>query len=1228
MNNHWGTNYRAYQEGLAVFRFILRPFRNTTPDEATRFATGFSQPLIAVAASGGKVKSTPVLSVEPSGVIVTGFKPSDDGKAVIVRLFGASGKDCKVKLNWAEPSPGNVYLSNTSEKPLEQAGKYIKVPAWGIVTLRAERPAATTFALSALPATGFHVAITGNDANPGTRAAPLRTIQRAADKLDLAGEWRVKLDPSSVGEEEKWMGGPLADAVTAKLPGSLTTNHLGDDITLNTPWMGSTGNGGFTTDPRYAPYRQPGQIKIPFWLQPVKYYKGKAWYQREVTVPAGWQGKQVALLLERCHWASTSWIDGRKIGSCESLSVPHRYNLGALTAGKHLLTVCVDNNYLIRVGPDASSVTDHTQTNWNGIIGKIEMSAHSAVTIVDQQIYPKNDGTVQVRINLHNSGKETVEATLNLVFSENPSGAQVGTTAKSVAVPSTGATIVIDLKLAPPPKLWSESAPNLYTATATVGDESVSDTFGFREIRADGRTILVNGVPVFMRGNLDCASFPLTGHPSMDVAEWTRIFRVYKAYGLNHARFHSWCPPKAAFIAADQEGIYLQAEGAVWRGTCPFPNAKPVEPFLYEEAERICREYGNHPSFVIYTHGNEPWELDQKALNYEWVPAMKKLDLRHLVAAGSNYPLGDNNDVHIPGGGYGVRYHEAFNTPPATTRNYEEFVATKAAPCITHEPGEWCVFPNLREIDKYIGVMKARNLEIVRDFMTQSHMLDQADEFLMASGKFQTLVYKEETEAFLRTRGLAGFQMLGLNDFPGQGTALIGVVDVFWDAKPYVTAAEYKRFSGPVVPLALMEKRTWTSGETFTAKIRIAQYSGAPLADARPVWKITDSRGKQIASGNLTAGTIPVGNSTELGEVFLPLNTQTSADKLTLTVTIPGTGYGNDWSFWVYPEKEALEPGKVLVHSTLAAALPDLAKGSTVLLAVKPNQVVGSTVGTFQPIFWNKAWFPGQKEHTLGMLIQNTHPALGGFSTDSHADWQWWDLMQNSKPMTLDSLPPELRPIVQPIDDWNTCRRLGNLIEAKVGPGKLMLCSMDLQTGIDQRPVARRLLACLLRHMNSDAFKPTVDLTAEQLATLLKNNTGTEMEISATSSHGNHPVENLFDGDPTTIWHSDWENRSLGYPYAVTLKFAQPAIVRAVNFQPRQDNLSNGRVKSVKIETSSDGKAWQTTVPAATLKNTTEWQSVTLGTAAKCGYLRITLLAPQNPSESFASFAEISITSE
>ncbi len=1047
----------------------------------------------------------------------------------------------------------------------------------------------------------------------------------AADTVSLAGRWSVSLDPAQVGEAQQWAERPLTQAVPVRLPGSLTTNGIGDEISLNTPWMGFTGSGGFTSDPRYAPYCKPGRIKLPFWLQPDKYYKGRAWYQRAITVPAAWQGKQVSLLLERCHWGSAAWVDGRKVGTAESLGTPHRYSLGALPAGKHLLTLCIDNNYLIRVGPDASSVTDHTQTNWNGIIGRIELSAHSVPAIATQQIYPKNDGTLQVKLELRNDGGESVEAAIRTEITEKGSGKRVGSAAKTVTVPPGVTTTALGLKLDRPPRLWSEFTPNLHVATTTVAGETVSTPFGFREIRADGRTLLVNGVPTFMRGNLDCAAFPLTGHPSMDVAEWTRIFRVYKAYGLNHVRFHSWCPPEAAFTAADQEGMYLQPECGVWRGTCPFKTAKPVEPFLSEEAERICREYGNHPSFVLLAHGNEPWELDSKWLNDTWVPAMKKLDTRHLVAGGSHYPLGDNNDFHVPGcvGGFYIRYHGSLGKTPATTRNYEDQIALKTAPCIAHETGQWCVFPNLAEIKKYTGCMKANNFEIVRDFMKGAGMLDQARDFLMASGKFQTLIYKEEIEAYLRTRGIGGYQLLGLNDFPGQGTALVGVVDVFWDAKPYVSAAEYRRFSGPVVPLALMEKRTWTSDETFTAKIRIAQYSGAPLPDARPAWQIINAAGDEIASGRLAAGTIPVGNAMELGDVSFPLNTVTHADKLTLRVSLSGTEYRNEWNFWVYPAQSSGDIGGVVVCQTLDEALAKIAGGAAVLLLPKPAQVAGKTFGTFQPIFWNKAWFPGQKEHTLGLLIRNRHPALAQFPTDFHADWQWWEIMNRSKPMVLDSLPIGFRPIVQPIDDWNSCRRLGLLLEAKVGAGKLMIASCDLEGDLAKRPVARQFRGSLLAYMNSPAFQPAIALDEKQLGTLFAAGKANRLisKIEASSQNADYPAANAVDGNPETVWHSEWEGSAADYPHELRIELAKPAKLTGLNLLPRQDGNANGRVKGIEILTSTDGTTWRS-VAEKSLANNQEWQAVTFP-AGQARFIRLRMLAPQKSGEPFASFAEI-----
>ena len=291
-----------------------------------------------------------------------------------------------------------------------------------------------------------------------------------------------------------------------------------------------------------------------------------------------------------------------------------------------------------------------------------------------------------------------------------------------------------------------------------------------------------------------------------------------------------------------------------------------------------------------------------------------------------------NSDFLVPGcvEGFHYRYEGAFGTPPSTTRNYEDQIARRPVPCIAHETGQWCVFPNLKEIPKYTGCLKARNFEIVRDFMEKNHLLERADDFLLASGKFQTLVYKEDNEAYLRTRGSGGYQMLGLNDFPGQGTALVGVVDVFWEDKGYVTPAEFRRFNGPVVPLAIMPKRVYTNDETFSAQVRIAQYSGAPIKNAKPVWEITDSEGKKLAGGELAAGDIPVGNRAELGMVSFPLNSAAKAAKFLLRVSLPGTEWQNEWSFWVYPKELPEKRGGVVVCNAKDEMLDQLAKGATV----------------------------------------------------------------------------------------------------------------------------------------------------------------------------------------------------------------------------------------------------------------------------------------------------------
>jgi hypothetical protein len=137
MNNHWHTNYRAEQEGPTVFRYAIRPHKGFAAQDAAKFGVGCSQPLIVVPATDG-IPAKPRLALSSDKVVITAFKPSDDGRARIVRLFGASGKAEKVKLSWANPVPSQVWLSDTSELPREKAAPIVEVPGWGIVTLRAE----------------------------------------------------------------------------------------------------------------------------------------------------------------------------------------------------------------------------------------------------------------------------------------------------------------------------------------------------------------------------------------------------------------------------------------------------------------------------------------------------------------------------------------------------------------------------------------------------------------------------------------------------------------------------------------------------------------------------------------------------------------------------------------------------------------------------------------------------------------------------------------------------------------------------------------------------------------------------------------------------------------------------------------------------------------------------------------------------------------------------------
>jgi len=921
----------------------------------------------------------------------------------------------------------------------------------------------------------------------------------AQNRIDLSGNWKFAVDPADKGISEKWFNTQLPDKVI--LPGSMSTNGKGDDITLDTKWTGQIVDSSYYKNPEYAKYRIAGNIKIPFWLQSLKHYQGGAWYQKEVVIPENWRNQNIRLFLERCHWESHLWVDNQEVGIRNSLGTPHVYDLtDKLSPGRHTLTVCIDNRTKeIDPGVNSHSISDHTQTNWNGMIGKLSLEVRPVVNIANIQVFPDVlNKKITAKITVRNpTGK-----TLGIKISMNISGAS--TTETQTALFNIGPDdnlLTMEYHLGKEIKLWNEFHPALYQLKAVLTDvktgasDTLNTTFGMREIKAIDKQILVNGKPTFLRGTLECAIFPKTGYPPTSKEEWLRIFNICRAHGLNHMRFHSWCPPEAAFAAADQAGFYLHVECSSWcNQSTRLGDGLPFDKYLYEESQRMVEAYGNHPSFCMMAYGNEPGGKNHKKFLEDFVAFWKKKDNRRIYTSGAGWPNLDVNDYlstsvpRIQGWGEGLK--SIINgSAPSTAYDWSSKISTLKQPVVSHEIGQWCVYPNFREIKKYDGVLRAKNFEVFQETLQEHGMGQLADSFLLASGKLQALCYKADIEAALRTPGFAGFQLLDLHDFPGQGTALVGVLDAFWGEKGYISPKEYSQFCNSTVPLARLQKCVFTNDETFEASVEVAHFGDAPIAACSPVWKITDSKGKIMLAGNLAKTDISLGNCIPLGKISMPLKAIPLAGKFTLEVSV--NSFTNNWDFWVYPAKkeEVKDAGKIkIVNSLDPSTRSFLEQGGTVLLNLKKGTLKPEAGGKieigFSCIFWNTAWTRGQAPHTLGILCNPSHPALADFPTEYHSNWQWWDAMSHSGAINLIVFPSDIRPIVRVIDDWFTNRPLGLIFEARAGKGRILVSGIDLTTDLNKRPEAQQLLYSLKKYMTGARFNPAKTVSCEMIQNL------------------------------------------------------------------------------------------------------------------------------------------------
>ena len=762
--------------------------------------------------------------------------------------------------------------------------------------------------------------------------------------------------PQSLSLAGEWsvMLGDAKEVRHAMLPGTIDTNHLG-----------------------FA----PSDTTETTHLTRLYAYKGKATYSRTIEIPKQWKKAAVELFLERTKptWV---YVDGNLVDSCNFISTPQRYILPKLKTGKHQLDIVVDNSRGVpeQVYGSSHAYTEDTQTNWNGIIGEISLK--------------------QVEL-------------------------KAGQKLKSGMV---------------------QSESRQYTGKVLPC---------FRDFRIEGAHFYADGHPVFLRGKHDAAVWPLTGHVDMTVEGWMKYLGICRAYGINHVRFHSWCPPEAAFVAADSLGIYLQPELPFW-GSFDDKD-ETLMTFLHQEGENILREYGHHPSFRMMALGNELWGSIDKMK--EFVDDFREIAPDKYYTFGSNYYLGYQGvkegmdyftTCRIGGEGWGkynthtrgsFSFADAYDGGiinhfrPNTTMNFDEacdkwaspqpwqkqdveqtsYKRAAGIPIISHETGQFQTYPDFREIKKYTGVLYPYNFEIFRRRLAAAGMLSQADDFHKASGLWSVKLYKADIEMDLRTKNMAGFQLLDIQDYPGQGSAFVGILDAFMESKGITTANEWHQWCSSVVPLLVTDRFCYDENEMMNAKVQIANYGGESLKGKKLVWKLdyaldenfgddaAPNAGANIDRFNqpspLAQGEIPITTDEEglidIGEIHHKmkvmadgfndgngtcLDVKIPSRKVILTLDIDYGRYDarrhrNTYDLWIYTTEKNLDiykKGVVITSDLTDEVAKKLEKGAKVLwlpttsknfvasantLSQASNATPYTVGGLFQTDYWNYRMF-------------------------------------------------------------------------------------------------------------------------------------------------------------------------------------------------------------------------------------------------------------------------------
>lgn len=957
-------------------------------------------------------------------------------------------------------------------------------------------------------------------------------------RILLNGKWHVVLEDGTTGQMD--------------LPGTLDENGIGHrDVGAN-QWHPDAvlGNAAGEID-KDAP------IATRFTRRHT--YEGEARISRKITVP-DYGTDRLFVLAERAR-ALRLLVDGEVCAVFRqgTLSTPYIFELTGTAPGEHEFTFLSDNSYPGM--PKAaiyysSAATDETQTNWNGILGECSMYTRPQNFIDSLRVYPRavkkeeknkaggyvldvcvelapgakkvyKDAKIILQSEALAAGELEDTQTLTEIISYSGEGlAEAGTDKEEN--PKTMEIWFRDLPLRENVKLWDEDEGNLYEMAVTLDNGMSAEDkggstaecrtrFGIRSFGDNGSgRLALNGRAIFLRGEANCAEYPETGHPPMTIPEWKEMLLKYRSYGINFVRFHSHCEPEAAFAAADELGMLLQPELSHWDPKDAFGTE---ESYRYYRAELVdlLKTYANHPSFVMLTLGNELQAQDEgRERMRELVRTAKRMDPTRLYANGSNAFYGEEGcdpesdfytsqsckDVVIRGTFSGMRGYLNENYPSAD-RTYDEAMAEirkeYQKPVFSFEVGQFEVLPDFEELESFHGISDPVNLKLIKKRVEERGLLPTWEKYVEATGELSRLAYREEIEAAMRTRELSGISLLGLQDFPGQGTALVGMMNSHLEPKPYDFARpeRFREFFQECRILVKLPHYTYEAGERLIAEVEAANF-GKRNIEGVFCWTLAGkksvsengncepaeikSKNTVIATGEDTEITIcRPGSYTEVGSLDIPLDFVEKNTALTLKVRIGDSI--SAYPIWVYRKTTPVCPENVYETRAFDVKTREiLQNGGRVYLSPDADKesLPNSIKTQFTTDFWSVGTFADQ-EGGMGQLIDTEHPIFKEFPTDFHTDWQWW-IMATKRAVIL---PHPMKTIITEMDSYAFLRPMAQMIEFRCLKGKVLLSTMELHKS-QQYPEVRALQASIYTYLSGENFEPAEEITEEELSMLVR----------------------------------------------------------------------------------------------------------------------------------------------